>query len=184
WVAQFFVREHYFFGNKVLVPMGIFLGFEAIFCAAAVLTPRKAKLDATLLGSALVIAGLALLWAFGFLSFRPLGHRPVLLCSYVFLADALLLAFMFAKQNLARLSTLAGLAVFAFLAIWTSQYLRAQNLYIALGVYFVFALLHSFVPLVWQRKWQTSIGWSSHLFPALSLLLILVPIFNLPDVSF
>ena len=35
-----------------------------------------------------------------------------------------------------------------------------------------------------QRVRQTAVPWWSHAFPALSLLLVLIPIFNLSDVSF
>src|SRR5205823_968844 len=41
WVAQFFLREEYFLGNRVLVSMAIFLGFELLFCAALVSTKRS-----------------------------------------------------------------------------------------------------------------------------------------------
>src|SRR5438105_9115909 len=34
WMTQFFLREPYFLGNRVFVPMAIFLGFELLFCAA------------------------------------------------------------------------------------------------------------------------------------------------------
>src|SRR5205823_5333607 len=50
--------------------------------------------------------------------------------------------------------------------------------------FFVFALLHSAAPLILQRTRKIDVHWWGHLFPALALLLVLMPIFNLPEVSF
>ena len=108
----------------------------------------------------------------------------MLLLSYIFLADTGLLAIVFLREKLAAVSTLTGLAVFVFLAIWTGWYLTTQNLYAALAAFFVFALLHSAVPLVLQRVRKIEIQWRGHLFPALALVLVLMPIFNLSEVSF
>src|SRR6266702_4392650 len=184
WVTQFFLREEYFLVNKVLVSMAIFLGFELLFCAAPISTKRRSKSESALSAAALGMGGAAILWGFYFLSFQAIGNRPVLLLSYIFLADIGLLAIVLLKEKLAAVTTGTGLAVFAFLAIWTVWYLTTQNLYAALAAFFVFALLHSAVPLVLQRVRQIKMQWWGHLFPALALLLVLMPIFNLPAVSF
>src|SRR6266576_5214621 len=184
WVTQFFLREKYFLSDKVFVPMAIFLGFELLFCVVLVCTKRGSKSEGALSVAAIGMAAAAILWGFYFLSFRAFGYRPVLLLSYIFLADIGLLAIVFVKEKLAKISTAIGLAVFVFLAIWTAWYLTAQNLYAALAAFFVFALLHSAAPLVLQRVRQIKMQWWGHLFPALALLLVLMPIFNLPAVSF
>ena len=184
WVTQFFLREQYFLGNKVLVPMAIFLGFELLFCAASGTTKRGLKSEGAFSAAAIGIGGVAILWAFYFLSFQTLGNSPVLLLSYIFLADVALLAIAIADEKLAALRTVTGLAVFTFLATWTAWYLTAQNLYVALAAFFVFALLHSVAPLVLHRFRRIDLPWWNHLFPALALVLILMPIFNLAEVSF
>ena len=184
WVSQFFLREEYFLGNKVLVSMAIFLGFELLFCAAPISTKRRSKSESALSAAALGMGGAAILWGFYFLSFQAIGNRPVLLLSYIFLADIGLLAIVLLKEKLAAVTTGTGLAVFAFLAIWTVWYLTTQNLYAALAAFFVFALLHSAAPLVLQRVRKIEMQWWGHLFPALALVLILMPIFNLSEVSF
>ena len=184
WVTQFFLREQYFLGDKVFVPMAIFLGFELLFCSVLASTKHASKSEGALSAATIGMGGTAILWGFYFLSFQAFGHRPVLLLSYIFLADIGLLATVFLKEKLANTSTATGLVVFVFLAIWTAWYLTTQNLYAALAAFFVFALLHSAVPLVLQRVRQIKMQWWGHLFPALALLLVLMPIFNLPAVSF
>jgi Predicted membrane protein (DUF2339) len=184
WVTQFFLREQYFLGNKVCVPMAIFLGFELLFCTASGTTKRGLKSEGAFSAAAIGIGGVAILWGFYFLSFQTFGNRPALLLSYIFLADIGLLAIAIAKEKLAALSTLIGLAVFTFLATWTAWYLTTQNLYVALAAFFVFALLHSVAPLVLHRFRKIDSAWWSHLFPALALVLILMPVFNLAEVSF
>jgi len=184
WVTQFFLREQYFLGNRVFVPMAIFLGFELLFCAALASTKLASKSEGAFSIAAVGIGGAAILWGFYFLSFQAFGDRPVLLLSYIFLADIGLLAIIFMKEKLAAVSSVTGLAVFVFLAIWTAWYLTTQNLYVALAAFFVFALLHSAAPLILQRTRKIDVHWWGHLFPALALLLVLMPIFNLPEVSF
>jgi len=184
WVAQFFLREKYFLGDKVFVPMAIFLGFELLFCAALVWTKRASKSEGAFSAAAIGIGAAAIFLGFYFLSFQALGYRPALLLSYIFLADIGLLATVFVKEKLANISTVIGLAVFVFLAIWTAWYLTTQNLYAVLAAFFVFALLHSAAPLVLQRVRKIEMQWWGHLFPALALVLVLMPIFNLPEASF
>ena len=87
-----------------------------------------------------------------------------------------------AKKYFARLIAVVGIAAFIFLGLWTNDYLTAHNLYIALGAYFVFALLHSSLPIVMQRLGKATPPWSVHLFPAATLLLVLLPIFKLATV--
>ena len=184
WITRFFVPEQYFAGSKILVPMAVFLGFETLFVGALASLKRGAKTDRALSGAAAAMAATAILAAFFFLSFSRLGQRPTLLLSYLFLADIGLLVIVFLREKLAALGGATGLLVFAFLAIWTETYLTTRNLYVALGAYFVFAVLHASMPLVLQRVRQSKVPWWCHLFPALSLLLVLLPIFNLSETSF
>src|SRR5205823_4095673 len=170
--------------NKVLLPMAIFLGCEFLFCAVLASTKRDAKSDTAFSVSAIVMGSAAIFWGFYFLSFESFGNRPVVLLTYLFLADIGLLAIVFLREKLSTLSTLTGMATFAFLTAWTVGYLTTENLYAALAFYFVFALLHSAMPLVLQRVRKIDIGLSAHIFPALALVLVLLPICNLSQVSF
>ncbi|HKR54416.1 MAG TPA: DUF2339 domain-containing protein [Chthoniobacterales bacterium] len=184
WVGNFFLREQYFTGTKTLVPMGVFLAFEILFLVAAVTTNRAGKLDNAISGAALGVGTIAMCWAFYFFSFTSIGNRAGLIMSYLFLVDLGLLGLVLAKEYFNRLVAVVGLAVFVFLGLWTNDYLTAHNLSVALGAYFVFALLHSSLPIVMQRWGKATPSWSVHLFPAATLLLVLLPIFKLVTGSF
>src|SRR5437660_1329841 len=184
WVGSFFLHGQYFAGNKTLIPMAVFLGFEILFLFAALTTSRPGKLDTAISGAGLAVGAFAMLWAFYFFSFTTIGSRPRLILSYLFLVDAVLLGLVIAKKYFACLIAVVGIAAFIFLGLWTNDYLTAHNLYIALGAYFVFALLHSSLPIVMQRLGKSTPPWSVHLFPAATLLLVLLPIFKLATSSF
>src|SRR5437016_7863113 len=184
WVGSFFLHGQYFAGNKTLIPMAVFLGFEILFLFAALTTSRPGKLDTAISGAGLAVGTFAMLWGFYFFSFTTIGSRPVLILSYLFLVDAALLGLVIAKKYFARLIAVVGIAAFIFLGLWTNDYLTADNLYIALCAYFVFALLHSSLPIVLQKLGKATPPWSVHLFPAATLLLVLLPIFKLATSSF
>src|SRR5213595_3583898 len=184
WVGNFFLQGRYFAGNKTLIPMAVFLGFEILFLFAALTTSRPGKLDTAISGAGLAVGAFAMLWGFYFFSFTTIGSRPVLILSYLFLVDAALLGLVIAKKYFARLIAIVGVAAFVFLGLWTNDYLTPHNLYLALGAYFVFALLHSSLPIAMQRLGKAAPPWSAHLFPAATLLLVLLPIFKLATASF
>src|SRR6266571_5154152 len=70
WIATFFVSEKYFAGNKVLVVMAVFAGFQALFLAAAAWSKRTAKINRELLTCAIWLAAVAMCSAFYLLSFQ------------------------------------------------------------------------------------------------------------------
>src|SRR5882724_6440964 len=183
WIGTFFVSEKYFAGNKVLVVMAVFAGFQTLFLGAVAWAKRTEKMNRELTGSALGLAAVAMLSAFYLLSFQTLGQRPALLFSYIFLVDLGLLALTLLDAKLVVVEALAGLAAFIFLGAWTSNYLTGQNLYTALAFYFVFALFHAATPLALQRLRKTTLPWWCHAFPALALALVLMPIFKLTELS-
>ena len=183
WITTFFVPEKYFGGNKVLVVMAVFAGFQGLFLAAVAWAKRTRKMNHELLACALGLAGAAILAAFYLLSFPTIAHRPTLLFSYVFIVDLGLLALTLLESRLTIVNALAGLAAFILLAAWTNSYLTTAYLYTALTFYFIFALFHSAIPLVLQRVRKIHVPWWSQAFPALSLLLMLMPIFQIMELS-
>jgi len=87
WITTFFVPEKYFIGNKVLVAMAVFAGFQGLFLAAAAWAKRTAKTNHELLACAVGLAAVAMFSAFYLLSFPTIAHRPTLLFSYLFVVD-------------------------------------------------------------------------------------------------
>ncbi|MGB8355827.1 MAG: DUF2339 domain-containing protein, partial [Chthoniobacteraceae bacterium] len=120
---------------------------------------------------------------FYFLSFQTMAQQPVLLFGSVFLVSVGLLAFGLLDREFAPAEGAAGVATFFLLGTWTGGYLSGAHLYAALAFYFVFALFHSAAPVVIHRLRGTALPWWCNSFPALALLLVLMPIFKLPDLS-
>jgi len=183
WVGTFFIPEKYFAGNKVLVVMAVFAGFQVLFFAAAAWSKRTRKTSPELFACGIGLGAVAMCSAFYLLSFEPIAQRPALLFSYLFVVDLGMLALTLLESRLIILNAVAGLAAFTLLAVWTNYDLTTTHLYTALTFYFVFALFHSATPLALQRLRSVQIPWWSHAFPGLSLLLVLMPIFQLAGLS-
>src|SRR5438876_602603 len=183
WVGTFFIPEKYFAGNKVLVVMAVFAGFQVLFFAAAAWSKRTRKTSPERFACGIGLGAVAMCSAFYLLSFEPIAQRPALLFSYLFIVDLGMLALTLLESRLIILNAVAGLAAFTLLAVWTNYDLTTTHLYTALTFYFVFALFHSATPLALQRLRSVQIPWWSHAFPGLSLLLVLMPIFQLAGLS-
>lgn len=169
WVARFFVQEKYYAGNKVLVAMAVFAGFQALFLIATAIGKRLKRLDQTLSASALVPGVAALAMAFFFLLFPALGQRPVLLFSYVFLIDLGFFTLVFLDKLRAAAESLAGLAIFVLLGMWTSEFFRVGHLHAILAFYLLFALFHLAAPAVLRRFRAVTLPWWSNVVPVLVL---------------
>ncbi len=183
WVGTFFVPEKYFAGSKVLVVMAVFAGFQGLFLAAVAWSKRSRKTSPELFTCGIGLAAVAMCSVFYLLSFETIAQRPALLFSYLFVVDLGVLALTLFESRLVILNALAGLAAFILLVAWTNHDLTTAHLYTALTFYFIFALFHSATPLALQRLRSVQIPWWSHAFPALALLLMLMPIFQLASLS-
>ena len=183
WVAAFFVVGKYFAGNKVIIFMAVFAGFQALFLAASAWAKRTGKANTELFASAIGLGAVAMFSLFYLLSFEAVAHRPALLFSYLFVIDLGLLTLTLIETRLVAVQVLAGLAAFIFLGTWTGNYLNIGQLYTALAFYFVFALFHAATPIALQRLRKIEVPRWSHVFPALALLLALMPILQLTELS-
>src|SRR5882724_317469 len=159
WVTTFFVPEKYFVGNKVLVVMAVFAGFQGLFLAAVAWARRTGKMNHELLAGAIGLAAVAMVSVFYLLSFETIAQRPALLFSYLFVVDLGVLALTLLESRLTVVNALTGLAAFILLAAWTNSYLTTAYLYTALTFYFVFALFHSATPLVLPRVRKIHLPW-------------------------
>ena len=213
WAGEFFVREKYFEGNKILIALAVLLGFNALWLAAnwwarrgydassqkVSATPPSREQKSTssgdeasqprywLSGSMLGLTAVALAFTAFFFTFPPLAQRPVLLFSFVFLIDLAVAALVWLDEIVSIAQPVTGLAVFGLLAIWTTGHLTNDLLNAALVFYFIFAVFHSALPAWLQRRRGATVGVSAqlnHFFPPLALLLVLVPIFKLAELSF
>ena len=185
WAGEFFSRERYFEGNKILIALGVLLGFNLLYLAAAWWAKQRSQLDWWLNGAKLGLAATALVFAAWFLSFEPLAQRPWLMFSFVFLIDLCVAALVLLDEKVALAQPLAGLAVFGLLGLWTGDSLNKELLNAGLTFYLILAFLHSVFP-VWRqrRRGAGATLWETQIFPPLALVLVLIPIFRLAEVSF
>src|SRR6266480_3189622 len=106
WVGAFFVPEKYFAGNRVLIFMAVFVGFQALFLAATAWAKRTGKANTTLFACAIGLAAVAMFSAFYLLGFHAVAHRPVLLFSYLFVIDLGLLTLTLIERRLTTVQAL------------------------------------------------------------------------------
>src|ERR1019366_9314725 len=187
WAEKFFESEKYFEGNKIFIALAVLLGFNALWLAANWFAKRRVQSNWWLAGSNPALAAVALAFTLFFFDFAPLAQRPVLLFSFVFLIDIAVAALAWLDQKTSIAQPITGLAVFGLLAIWTTNHLTNELLNAALVFYFIFAVFHSALPALLQRRRGVVPGVTAqlnHCFPPLALLLVLVPIFKLAELSF
>jgi hypothetical protein len=184
WASKFFEANRYFEGNKILIAFAVLLGFNILYLLANWLAKRRETQDWWLPGSALGLAALALAFTAWFLDFPPLAARVWLMFSFVFLIDAIVIALVWLDKRISFAQSLAGLAVFGLLGIWTAKSLSPQLLNAALTFYFVFAAAHSLLPGLLHRRRAAEPSLAGHVFPIVALALVLVPIFKLTELSF
>jgi hypothetical protein len=159
--------------------------FCAVYFAAYLLARRWSRTTLPVMWAAVGMPAVALGFALFLMDHNAVGARPGLLFGFILASDAVLLALAWIDERLPRLHLVAGLTVFALLSVWSSRHLTDALLPWALAMYLVFAALHTAFPLVLERK-RPAAGptWWSQLFPPLSLLLMLLPVFKLETVSF
>jgi len=185
WAGKFFETEKYFEGNKILVALAVLLGFNVLYLGAAWAAKRRDLANKWLSGSTLGLVAVALVFTAWFLSFPTLAQRPWLMFGFVFLINLVVTALVLLDEEIATAQPVTGLAVFGLLAAWTATSLNTDLLNAALAFYFIFAVVHSVFPVLMQRqRGLTTMLWGSQIFPPLALVLVLIPIFQLAQISF
>ena len=178
WADRFYTPE------KTTTAMTICLGFCALFIGANDAARRLGRHDRLLAWSAAALPLVAFGFALMFLDYPAVAAQAGLYLGFVLLVDAALLALVWRDETLPRLHLVGGLVAFALFALWTGSHLTDDLLPWALTAYLLFAALHTVFPLLLERRRPASApGWWGQLFPPLTLLLMLLPIFKLETVS-
>ncbi|MEI6033510.1 MAG: DUF2339 domain-containing protein [Verrucomicrobiae bacterium] len=176
---------HTFNPRQAPVVIAVCLVFCAIYFVVYLLARRWRQATSPVLWAAVGMPGLAMGFALFLMNHLAAGANPGLLFLFILASDILLLAVAWLDERLPRLHLVAGLTVFGLLSVWTSEHLTGALLPWALGMFLAFAALHTVFPLLLERRRLTSRPtWWSQLFPPLTLLLMLMPIFRLETVSF
>lgn len=166
------------------VAMVVCLVFSGLYFAATELARRREISGAELTLSAVALPVVGLGFAFIFLGYPGIAGRVPLFLGYVLLLDVCQLALTWREESLPRLHFAAGMAVFVLLAAWSYSFVDTAALPWALAGYLGFAGLHTVFPEVLTRRRPSSApAWWSQIFPPLALLLVLLPLYQLDDVS-
>ncbi len=183
WLLKFFEREHYFDGDRVLVAMAVFLGFGVLFSSATWVAEKRSQSTPWMTGPTLLLLLVAALVTGFFIEFAPLANRPGLIFGYLLLVDLVAIGLVWLKTDLRRVLPVAGAVVFGLFGYWMMDHGSEPLLPWALGITFVFALLHSLLPIILQRVRPALVAsnWA-HAFPPLALLLIMVPLVRFESV--
>lgn len=171
WFANFMTPE------KTGTLLAIVAVFDFLFLAAFWHAGRGTK------ANALVAWGAALvpLFTFGFgcgvVTESFVADRPVWFFTLVFLADLSWLAMAVRQPGLRRLVAAAGGLSFALLGGWGGLHLQEANRGWTLLAFLFFGVLHSVTPLLvaLREPKPRSAAWAN-VFPALTLLLFLLPV--------
>ena len=178
WAGKFYAPE------KTTTAMTVCLGFCALFIGGNDAARRLKRHDPLFAWSAAALPMVAFAFALFFLGYPTVAARAGLFLGFVLLADAALLTLAWRDETLPRLHLVSGLVAFALLAFWTGGHLTDDLLPWALTAYLLFAALHTVFPLLLERQRPASApAWWGQLFPPLTLLLMLLPIFKLETTS-
>lgn len=170
WMSRFYSVEN--LGVlQVVQPL-----FAAVFAGFYVVMERGGKRDRWVTTAFLLPAAFALACGLG-LAASGAGHYPVRLFGLWLLVDAVVLAAIF-KVGVDRwIEPLLGAWVFLLLVVWTTLHASEEYLLPSLGAYFTFALLHTALPMIRLRlNPDEKPGLESQLFPAVALVLFLLPV--------
>ena len=172
-VTEFAWAGEFFHVTKAPMAFVIFAGFELQFLIFLFLRRKTGSAEKWVTWGVATTGVAALAFSFWMLDFHVLSERPLFLFSFVFAVDVGLLVLALKQSKPALFASATGIGVFAFFACWTATYLSDALLWLALGAYLLFAMLHSAFA-VWPKAASPRAGavqWQSYI-PLLSLVLV------------
>ncbi|MGV3774231.1 MAG: DUF2339 domain-containing protein, partial [Verrucomicrobiales bacterium] len=162
----------------------IFGWFNLLFAAFYFSSRHKGENNSQSSAAAVLPPIVTFLFCFYLAADRISITQPIWFLGILFLADIVLLAIATKDNALRNFAFASGFAVFGLLGIWIGRNFTPASLGWFLFGIVAFAALHSFYPIWLKRRFpEYHIGNWSHLFPALGLLLMFLPIFKDGDIS-
>lgn len=181
WFHKFFRPGNYDEGSLTLIPMGILLGFIALFLVGSWIKRRRPTLQAA--GSVFGLAAVAILFSFDMLWHQPVAQRGFLLYGFLLLVHLGVIATVMSRPALGMAQVITAVLGFLHLGCWTVAYLTNGNLYGTLAIYLVFGAMHTVVPVVLSRwmpaRLATAPLKSGPWFGPLTLAMMMLPFLNL-----
>ncbi len=179
WDLAFFDSGDYGTGNRILIPLGIIIGFSLLFLSGVWLSRRKLDADPLAWLALVAMAAAGMVYAFRILEHPHTG----ILYGYVLLVNLILLAAVGMRPQGSGVQMLFAVATFLHLCLWSHDSLKESNLVFALGLYLVFGALHSIAPIWLSRRYPESLKQSGMMAGAwlgpFALVLMAWPILNL-----
>jgi uncharacterized membrane protein len=183
WVATHFTEA------KINTAMIVFTGFAALFVGAFGFAHRLGRFDRWTLAAAILPAVSGWIFAEYLLWLPAIASQTALLLGYILVLDLVFVGLVWWRRELLPVLAMAGGGVFALLLHWTMRYLTPERLDRALIFYALFAAIHALGPLLLTLRRPAADtatprlpGWV-HLFPSLTLVLLLVPFFSMVSPS-
>ena len=148
WVVKFFDAQHYCEGNKVLIAFTVFLGFGVLFGAALAWAKRREQDDQWFIGAAVLMALMALVFAFQPLQFDSLGRRPGIIFGYLLLVDLGCLALYWLEKLRCRaMPVVAACCTMLVQAGWAGSHFEQGGFAEGGQIFWAFAVFLSFAAM-------------------------------------
>lgn len=157
WMGAHFWKDGYADGAKVLWPMLIVLGFQALFMVATWLEKRRGGDGQHPEGAAMVMAGMGWLFGFVLLGCAGVASHVGWTLGFVLAQSAAVMALVWLRPRLLLAQLVSAILCFLHLALWTGSFLTIENLVPALLFYLAAGAAHTVVPLVLARRAETEV---------------------------
>lgn len=152
WMGAHFWKDGYADGAKVLWPMVILLGFQALFTFATWLERRRGGDSPHPEAAALVMAGTGWLFGFVLLGCEEVARHIGWTLGFTLALSAAVMALVWLRPRLMPAQLAGSILCFLYLALWTGVFLSQENLMAALVFYLVFGAAHAVVPMLLVRR--------------------------------
>jgi hypothetical protein len=182
WMMRFFQSEHYDVGAKTWIVILVFSAFTWLFTTAARWIKKDEPEETKIGGSALALALVGMMAAFGMMDSSNVAARPLVLYSLVMLNNAAVLYIVWMQRPLTWAQEVIAAFTFLHLCIWTATHLTTPMLPAALTLYFLFGAVHTAFAVVSMKKHGPSptTGW----IPVVTLILTMLPLIKLATIPF
>lgn len=170
WVHKFFVFE------KCPIAVCVFTGFSLFFMAVLKIAERRGFENRWVFTAGAAMPIISMGFTAYLLQFPELGARPGLVLTYLALLDMAVGFVAWGRADFGKIHAVAGVVGFMVLLFWTLNYLTPGLLPWGLSFFFVFAAIHSILPVLLARRHPAEktlpLG---HFYPLLMLVLTMVP---------
>ncbi len=178
WVAKFFTVD------KAGTGIVIFSFFAFLFIGIFKLAEKFKRQNKWINIAASYLPLLSMLFTLYLIKFPELGNSPIRVFSFMLLLNTGIAYLAVRREEFQNVLFFSGMVSFGILLFWTNRYLNLTLLLSGLSVFFIFALLHSFLPVILRKYRPASAPYIwGYLYAPLMLVLIMFPMLREATVS-